>query len=319
MWRPEQVINNNTDNMLYKIFRGLSHVDYYIYKLIEKNRERRRFMVDFFIHLPLFFFRGELKKRFKLQEKKNKPIHIVLTSPAMDKTLHLLDEVEGDVFLVNGAMSIKSLSRYEVKYIVALDESCLYTKWFLGFYEYWLKKENVTLIAEDTAITKSSLRNKENIKNLPIKKVVSGEYSWDKLGNMGLFALKTGLSYVGGDSGLFSIWSAIQLGYKEIYVHGYQCDRLYDFRVYNDNSWESKEHEYSKLIKEWVDAINMCIENEPRTWERMENDHMMIREFLNETLNMYNEMYSIKWYADCVGAKIYNLTSDSGADCFEKM
>lgn len=288
-------------------------------KMIQKhNDERRRFLIEFFLAFPLFAIKHE-NNILKLREPQEKAIHILCTGSSLDDTIQYIYDISGDIMLLNGTVSLEELkSNNNVKYIIALDESTLTKPFFEPFFGWWAENKKVAFVTRSSVYSRWKSKYKEEVEKIILSGVnVKKDYNWKNIGEKVVNYAKRGLVCPSVDTGSASLWIAIQLGYKVIYIHGLDYPMLNSVKVDKNNKIARSEYDHSKLLRRWDEKLEESLLVSDRYLNTVGKDNMeamLLREH-----RRWLAVYNIKYYADCVGAKIYNMSVNSGVDCFEKI
>lgn len=244
---------------------------------------------------------------FPLQEEKREPIHVLMNGPSRAATINYLEKIPGKVMMVNQALvaSVEiqpdyycladGVYRTDATRQVEGQESAV-RKLYKVFEEY----EKPLVI-----FTPNELRNDIGVSNpnISFQGVCCSHCPKYHGGGIVKHILQKNMGCPRPQGVvILALYVSIQMGYKEIYLHGADQNELSGISVntYNQKIYQSK-HYYDKDTNK--------IHIEPGT---------MLDEY-EAQMYLYQSFYGIEKYAKDCGVKIINMSNDSLVDCFEKI
>lgn len=257
--------------------------------------------------------------RFSLLDDKSEPIHVIANGPTFNDTCRYISEIPGKTMMCNFALN--NFNLFVPDYYVLADPLylCMDPGYRGKYYDYIKENNN-----EDVLIKMSKLREKLLIidKKMTIfcptflnleHAIVNPNISWVYV-NTGVYlpievngALKrwkkNRVSPYIQSVVVLEIYSALQLGYKSIYLHG--CEQSYEFggalKIDQDNNTLIFEdsHFYEKSSQ--------------RTWN---DDNMLVE--LRAQERLFTSLYELREYSKALNARIINMSKNSWVDCFER-
>lgn len=254
------------------------------------NREYKRRGADKIQRLPLSV------------ETKNHPIHICVSGPSFNDTKDLITKIGGKVMGVNDGISHADMYPVMPEYYCLADplygdpkdELCDTDKRTVEILENYDKPLQLFMV--DYLYNRMN-RDNNNIAYIPVNDLDMPEHiSQDKLialakANKAVPRFQT--------VSVMAIYVALQLGYKEIYIHGLDMS-------------------YLKTV--YVDGKNDTYRNEPHYYgdPREGLCGYTYYEELKCITKSFESFYFLRDYADEIGAKIINMSEFSMVDCYEK-
>lgn len=241
------------------------------------------------------FMTGSLKERLSLQKPRDRALSILLNGPSLSKTLKYLDRDKTDVCMVNFAISTELYEQMKPEFICLADPVFFTTDKKL--FEYY---KRIKEINPKQVIFYPNYVNIVHLKKWKFK--LKRVYTADDLFDVNKYSKKLLEKNLMApyfiNVGIMALYVGIQLGYKEIFLHGA------DFSFFKTFS------------------VNERLEVE------MEDVHFYGTEKVSKECNMRRHMqcveeaisqfYIMEKYAKAEHAKIINMSDESMLDCFER-
>lgn len=260
-------------------------------------------MLSQFLDL-LIFEKNVLKNirvpRLKREEIKAEPIHVVMNAPSLKNSKFFIKEHPGKVLMANSA--ICHLSDFEVfPDYYCLADSAYYevplpsTLAVLDMLKEYKKDLIIFLPSYFPHDFSSKLNHEVRIVNAT---ALPHYYS---TGTMVKTLTKNSASPDYINVSILGLYVALQLGYKEIYLHGCDLNILGTVQMNVDNQWfVNDDHCYGEkenVVNASKYTLGFCLECDARA---------------------HKNLGILRKYADACGAEIINMSPNSWVECFRK-
>lgn len=247
----------------------------------------------------LQFLRSKNNGSLPYQSEKKEPIHVLMNGPSLMTTVEYMKRISGKVMMVNNALSNPHL--FYPDYYCIVDPVYANLNFDLTKDLYKAFEEYQRPLVVFTTKTISNKMNLEN-SNIRVQDVccnVCPEYK----GKKEKFILqKNYASFLPQGVVVTALYISIQMGYKEIYLHGADANEILGMHVDEKNRVTFKRNHYYDDGSEEI-------------WHE---GHNMLKEY-KANLNLYEALYGLEKYSLDCGAKIINMSNNSYIDCFEKV
>ena len=241
---------------------------------------------------------------FVYKGKKRKVLHIIANGPSTQKSIYKVDEIGGDVMMVNYASESPFFEKYKPKYLCLADPNFFTKKVSVYNREYKKRLWNVlnevnwkmNIIIPNYAEKIQKINNRNigilvcNVNNIEM------EYCELKY----KLYLKNKISPIFQNVAIEALYSALQLGYKEIYIHGLDFDMVRTIRVDENNVYTTATNHYYEKKETIVNEKN-------KVYLEFENILISLKQF-----------YDLRKYADRLNCNIVNMSQYSLIDAFDK-
>ena len=266
-------------------------------------------------HVLIVFFKGDFRFLLPLSKKRKKrKINILGNSPMLSKTIKSIEESDHNI-MVNFALCDDLFFVVKPEYLSICDPIFFVndfvpatqerTKKLKDWHENLKKIDwNLTLIIPST-----QYRNSNFLRELNLEVVVINARFFDVGSNFIRHKLyQNNLSCPNlSNIIILAIYSALQLNYENVYIHGVDGDGFSKYRVdmMNHISFEDTHYYNSGIARNLTLQDNVPIGG--------------LYKCLLEEASMHRSFLDVSQYAKRIGVKVYNVSPNSMLDTFEKI
>lgn len=239
---------------------------------------------------------------FRLKKNKNtgKAVHVIVNGPSLNETVHFVDELPGDVIMVNFAPTTDLFFEHKPQILCFADPN---------FFDNQTEAEEVfgniekadydcKIVFSDFLVNKYHGTSKK-IQVYGANTISSSKESDDKL-KYWLYK-KNYMMPTCMTVAVMALYVAIQFGYETVYLHGNDFTYLHCLNVDKKNNVIFKDEHYYGTIERNLTQEGSNMKSELRA--------------LYYCMKGYNEVAD---YAKNQKVKIYNMCPTSMIDVFEK-
>lgn len=243
--------------------------------------------------------------RLKREEEKTEPIHVIMNGPSLNDSNFFVKSHPGKILMANKMIC------YLDNYDMIPDYYCLADP---GFAESSRKdaaktidllkgyKENLVLFVS-SGFPKSFL-NQFKCETRMVNATQLPQYYSTSFMTKELTKNRASPRFI--DVAVLGVYVALQLGYKEIYLHGCDMNSLRTAQVDVDNRW-TYYNDYSYEKSEGTTKLIEACGHEYSLEYCLECDVLA-----------YKNLRILRRYADECGADIVNMSPNSWVECFHK-
>ena len=245
-------------------------------------------------------------KSIKLDTK----IHILANGPSLKDNLKIINKKTDQIVMVNYSILTEFFEEYKPKFIVLADPK------FFGINTPNLEKNKIKRLYEKlelidyeiNLVIPSYLKKNIDIKNPHIKLIFVNEnyinIKNEKIRNKLLENNVMGPYLI--NVSILSLYSSIQMGYNEIYMHGIDSDWYKNFEINNKNEIIIRRSYFYGEVEE----------NLTKDKNMKKGDFYKL---LLESSNLLEQYKILNNYAYSQGVKILNCSKKSVVDSLERL
>lgn len=269
-----------------------------------KNMYNYMTLYPWFSELTENILKGDMDRRLPLQKDNGKTLSVLLNGPSLTETVQYLDRSKTDVMMVNDSVKTDLYREIKPEYFCLAD--FLYFRPIKENYMFFKRMEeinsDVTLFYPSNFIQSVILWGRD----FNICPVYAVSKFWDVEAYSCRLLRQNLISPYFINVGIMALYVGIQLGYKDIILHGADLSIFKDLSVNEDMQVEA-------VIKHYY-------EKEPKKI----NQTQLFRRSYNMTHEMrtlyqtFAHFSIIAKYAADIGVRILNMSRESMLDCFEK-
>lgn len=248
--------------------------------------------------------RGDLDRRLPLQKDNGKTLSVLLNGPSLTETVRHLDRAKTDVMMVNDSVKTGLYREIKPEYFCLAD--FLYFRSTKENYMFFKTMEEVN---QDVVLFYPGNFNQAVIlwgRDFNICPVYAVSKFWDVEAYSYRLLKQNLISPYFINVGIMALYVGIQLGYKNIILHGADMSLFKNLSVNEDMQVEAViGHYYEKEPKKI---------NQTKMFSRSYN---MTHE-MRTLYQTFAQFSVIARYATDAGVRILNMSRESMLDCFEK-
>lgn len=243
------------------------------------------------------------KDRLVKKPTKKGVIHVLMNGPSLNDSLKYVHQKKGKVMMVNFALNnTRELGGILPDYYCMLDSICINPKYpeSQRLMEYIEKYEKKLYLFVSGKVGNNISINNSNVKVIKVNSNACPKYK----GKTEEWLLRNNIAMPEGQGVIIlALYVAIQLGYKEIYLHGADANTILTLAVDLDNNLYIRDsHYYEKSVKRNLTAFA--------------GQNFLGELYANYVL--FKGLYDIQKYSVACNSRIINMSKDSLIDCYEK-